>query len=159
MTTPKVKLCGMSRAEDIEAVNRIKPDYIGFVFYEKSSRNVSVETAMQLKALLDASIKAVGVFVDSPPETVESLLTRGVIDIAQLHGHEDNDYITALRRATGKEIIQAFRIRSMEDVRRAEASLADMVLLDNGTGTGETFDWNLIRNVARPFILAGGLYP
>lgn len=87
------------------------------------------------------------------------MLQDGIIDIAQLHGHEDRDYIQNLRGMTDKPIIQAFKVRCEEDVRTAEASEADMILLDNGAGTGESFDWHLIQNVKRPFFLAGGLYP
>jgi len=159
MNATKIKLCGMSRPEDIQAVNALKPDYIGFVFFEKSSRNVTPEKAAELKALLDPAVKAAGVFVDSPVEFVADLLQKGTIDIAQLHGHEDNAYIAALRAKVPCTVIQAFKVRSEEDISKAQASDADFVLLDNGKGTGESFDWSLIRSITRPFFLAGGLYP
>lgn len=159
MSDVKIKLCGMSRPEDIEAVNALMPDYIGFVFFAKSHRNVSKETAANLKAMLDKRIKAAGVFVDSTPEFVAGLVNDGIIDIAQLHGHEDNDYIATLRKLADCPIIQAFKIRGPEDIARAEASDADYVLLDNGTGTGECFDWSFTAGITRPFFLAGGLTP
>ncbi len=155
----KIKLCGMFRMQDIEAVNALKPDYTGFVFFPPSHRNVTREMAARMKAALDPAIQAAGVFVDAPIEEVASLLNDGIIDIAQLHGHEDNDYIDALRRMTGKTIFRAFKIRSAEDAVKAEESHADMVLLDNGYGTGKAFDWSLIEGMKRPFILAGGLSP
>ena len=155
----KIKFCGLTRTGDIEAANELKPDYIGFVFWPKSKRAVTAEEAKTLKAKLDPSIKAVGVFVDEDMEAVKSLLDGGIIDIAQLHGHEDEDYINGLKKASGKPVIKAFRIRSEEDIRKAEASPADLVLLDAGMGDGVTFDWSLIKNAGRPYFLAGGLDP
>ena len=155
----KIKFCGLTRTGDIEAANELKPDYIGFVFWPKSKRAVTAEEAKTLKAKLDPSIKAVGVFVDEDMEAVKSLLDGGIIDIAQLHGHEDEDYITGLKEASGKPVIKAFKIRSEEDIRKAEASPADIVLLDAGMGDGVTFDWSLIKNAGRPYFLAGGLDP
>lgn len=155
----KIKFCGLTRTGDIEAANELKPDYIGFVFWPKSKRAVTAGEAKILKSKLDPSIKAVGVFVDEDMEAVKSLLDGGIIDIAQLHGHEDEDYITGLKEASGKPVIKAFRIRSEEDIRKAEASSADLVLLDAGMGDGVTFDWSLIKNTGRPYFLAGGLDP
>ena len=155
----KIKFCGLSREEDIKAVNELKPDYIGFVFWPRSSRAVTREQASQLKSILNPSIKAVGVFVDEDIEVIKSLLDDGIIDIAQLHGHEDDDYINELKTSSGKPIIKAFKIRSEEDGKLAEASSADMVLLDSGMGTGKTFNWEIIKGVNRPYFLAGGLAP
>lgn len=159
MSETKIKLCGMTREQDIAAVNALLPDYIGFIFWDKSSRNVSAAQASALKKKLDARIKAVGVFVDAPVETVASLLNDNIIDLAQLHGHEDQDYIAALRALTSKPLIQAFKIKTTDDIARAEASTADHILLDNGTGSGVAFDWSLVAGVKRPFFLAGGLSP
>ena len=155
----KIKFCGLTRTGDIEAANELKPDYIGFVFWLKSKRAVTAEEAKTLKAKLDPSIKAVGVFVDEDMEAVKSLLDGGIIDVAQLHGHEGEDYINGLKKASGKPVIKAFRIRSEDDIRKAEASPADLVLLDAGMGDGVTFDWSLIKNAGRPYFLAGGLDP
>lgn len=155
----KVKLCGLRRETDIETANELRPEYIGFVFAEKSRRAVTRETAARLKALLADGIEAVGVFVNAQPETVAYLLEDGVIDLAQLHGQEDADYIERLREMTDKPIIQAFRVRSAEDAMRAEKSPADYILLDAGAGDGKTFEWDLARGVGRPYFLAGGLTP
>ena len=155
----KIKFCGLTRTGDIEAANELKPDYIGFVFWSKSKRAVTAGEAKILKSKLDPSIKAVGVFVDEDMEAVKSLFDGGIIDIAQLHGHEDEDYINGLKKASGKPVIKAFRIRSEEDISKAEASPADLVLLDAGMGDGVTFDWSLIKNTGRPYFLAGGLDP
>ena len=155
----KIKFCGLTRAEDIKAANELKPDYIGFVFWPKSKRAVTREQAASLKSGLDTSIKAVGVFVDEDTEVVKSLLEGGIIDIAQLHGSEDDAYIDDLKKASGKEVIKAFKVRSEDDLVRAESSHADHVLLDAGMGDGITFDWSLLGNISRPYYLAGGLYP
>ena len=154
-----IKLCGLSRPCDIEAANALLPEYIGFVFAEKSRRRVTFEQAAELKKLLDPGIKAVGVFVNERPETVAQLLNADIIDLAQLHGDEDGEYIKRLRALSPKPIIQAFRISGTEDLLYAAGSSADYVLLDSGAGTGTAFDWNIIRNIDRPYFLAGGLDP
>lgn len=154
----KIKLCGLTRPCDIQTANRLLPDYIGFVFAPKSRRYVTPEQAAELRGLLNPDLTAVGVFVNEPPKTVAELLDRGVIDIAQLHGTEDEEYISALRALTDKPLIQAFRIDTEQDIAAAENSTADYVLLDSGNGgTGTVFDWSLIRRLKRPYFLAGGL--
>lgn len=153
----KIKLCGLSRKCDIEWVNELKPEYIGFVFWNKSKRNVPPQKAKELKDLLSPDIKAVGVFVDEPIENVAELLNDNIIDIAQLHGGEDEEYIKKLRALSGKPIIKAFLLKSESDAERAEKSTADYILVDSGTGTGKSFDWELLKNISRPYFLAGGL--
>lgn len=153
----KIKLCGLSRPCDIEAANELKPDYIGFVFAPKSKRYVTPEKAMELKQMLLPEIQSVGVFVNEKPETVVKLLQDGTIDIAQLHGAEDEEYIIQLRQLTDKPIIKAFRIETASDIEKALQSTADYLLLDSGAGTGTVFDWKLIQNIKRPYFLAGGL--
>lgn len=155
----KIKICGLSRPSDIDAANELGLDYIGFVFAEKSKRYVTFEQAAELKKLLAPGIQAVGVFVNEKPETIADLLDKGVIDMAQVHGSEDEAYIETLRKLTDKPIIQAFRIKADKDLVAAQASLADYILLDSGAGTGKTFDWELIRKFNRPYFLAGGLGP
>lgn len=155
----QIKMCGLRRPEDIRAVNGLKPEYIGFVFFPGSRRYITPETANALKEMLDPGIEAVGVFVDENPETVAELLADRTIDIAQLHGHEDEQYLARLRKLTDRPLIRAFRIRSAEDAMRAQASSADRILLDAGAGDGKTFDWSWLRTVKRPYFLAGGLNP
>ncbi|MEE1264180.1 phosphoribosylanthranilate isomerase [Ruminococcus sp.] len=153
----KIKLCGLSRPCDIGVANELKPDYIGFVFAPKSKRYVTPEKAMELKQMLLPEIQSVGVFVNEKPETVVKLLQDGTIDIAQLHGAEDEEYIIQLRQLTDKPIIKAFRIETASDIEKALQSTADYLLLDSGAGTGTVFDWKLIQNIKRPYFLAGGL--
>ena len=154
----KIKLCGLTRPCDIEAVNELQPDYVGFVFAKKSRRYVSPEKAEELKAMLAPGIQAVGVFVNEEPEQIVSLLEAGTIDVAQLHGQEGEREIRRLREFTDHLLIQAFRIDTEQDVERANASTADYVLLDSGAGgTGTVFDWDLLQAIRRPYFLAGGL--
>ena len=153
----KIKLCGLSRPCDIVWANELHPDFVGFVFAPRSKRFVSRERAAELKALLSPQIKSVGVFVDEETERVAQLLNDGVIDVAQLHGHEDERYIACLRRLSNRPIVQAFRVKTAADAKRAQDSAADLILLDSGAGTGTAFDWSLIRGVTREYLLAGGL--
>ena len=159
----RVKLCGMMRPEDIQAVNEIKPEYIGFVFAKKSRRYVSKEQAKMLKEMLDPAVKAVGVFVNEPVENVADLLNEGIVDMAQLHGVEDEAYICRLRELTGRGedmfIIKAVQVKSEADVKAGEQPGADLVLFDAGAGDGKGFNLKLLENVKRPYFLAGGLDP
>lgn len=155
----KIKICGLKRIEDIEAANKLCPDYIGFVFADFSHRCVDKETARELKSHLDPKIKAVGVFVNEDIGFVAELLNEEIIDIAQLHGSEDEDYIRELRSRTDREIIRAFNINKIESLSAIKDSSADLVLVDSGTGSGETFDWSRLSEIKRPYLLAGGLGP
>lgn len=158
----KIKLCGMFRDCDIDYANEAKPDYVGFILgFPKSHRNIDAETARQLRSRLDTGIKAVGVFVNSPETTCAEYANCGIIDVIQLHGDEDADFIRRLRELTSAPIIKAAKIRTPEDIGRVQALGADYVLLDNGTGTGEMFDHSLLdgAEIRQPFFLAGGLTP
>lgn len=157
----KMKFCGLTRPCDMEAVNEIKPEYIGFVFAKKSKRYVTPQKAMELKKLLSPEILAVGVFVGEEPEVIARLLENGTIDIAQLHGSEDEEYIRKLKTMTDKPIIKAIQVT--DESTYAETKLpscsVDYLLLDSGAGTGITFNWNKIGKLCKPYFLAGGLSP
>lgn len=115
----KIKLCGMFRDCDIDYANEAKPDYVGFILgFPKSHRNIDAETARRLRSRLDTGIKAVGVFVNSPETTCAEYANCGIIDVIQLHGDEDADFIRRLRELTGAPIIKAAKIRTPEDVGR-----------------------------------------
>ena len=155
-----IKLCGMSREQDIRACNLVRPDLVGFIVdFPKSHRSVSPERAGKLAVRLDEGIYPVGVFVDADPGLVVRMASDDTISLAQLHGHEDEAYIAELRTHTDVGIIQAFRVQSAADVGRAQRSSADLVLLDAGQGSGKTFDWALLTGIKRPYLLAGGLGP
>ena len=154
-----IKLCGITRPQDIDVINRIKPEYIGFVFAPASRRYVGDEIASDLKKRLDPGIAAVGVFVDEAPDRVAKLLNNGIIDMAQLHGDEDEGYLCKLRALTDKPLIRAFRIKRMEDLLKASECSADHILLDAGAGDGTVFNWDWLKDYDRPYFLAGGLDP
>lgn len=154
----KIKICGLTRAVDIDYVNAFKPDYIGFVF-AKSKRQVTFETASTLKKQLDPEIKAVGVFVNEDPTFIITLCKAAVIDMIQLHGDETETYVKNIQRETGKPVIKAMRIKTSEDVMATEAEYALFDTYHKGVygGTGETFNWHLVEGYKTPFFLAGGL--
>lgn len=153
-----VKICGLHTMRDIDYVNQAQPDFAGFVFADFSSRYVTSAQAEALSQKLDKSIIPVGVFWDHPITFVADLLNRGVIQMAQLHHHEDEDYIRKLRSLTDAPIIKAFKVTCAQDIEKACRSSADFILLDNHIpGSGQCFDWSLLQNISRPFFLAGGL--
>ena len=155
----KIKMCGLSRIEDIEAANAIKPDYIGFVFAKKSRRYISYEKAAELKKLLDPGIKAVGVFTDPTISDIEELVQKRIVDLVQLHGTESESFTKAVKTICNCPVIRTYIIATKEDVTAAENSCADYILLDSGAGTGKVFDWELLKDIRRPYFLAGGLNP
>ena len=155
----KIKICGIKRLEDIEIVNRYKPDYIGFVFAD-SKRKVSHDLAKELRNNLDSDIIPVGVFVDSPQDEILKLFDEGIIEIAQLHGSESEQYILDLKKKTDGELktINAIEMTQEVDLLEYNDSNSDYLLLDSGKGSGKTFDWSLIRkDIKKEFFLAGGL--
>ncbi len=154
----KVKICGLFRECDIYYVNEVIPDYAGFIIdFPKSHRSVDLQTAKKLISMLDKNIKSVCVFVNKPIEYI--LNFADFTDVIQLHGEETDEFISEIRETMPeKEIWKADKIRTLVDLELAEGSAADRVLLDNGYGTGETFDWNIISDFKREFILAGGLH-
>ena len=157
----KIKLCGLTRPEDIEVVNRLQPDYCGFIIeFSKSFRSITRKQVRALTEKLDRRILAVGVFVNAPPELPAALLAEGTIALAQLHGQEDEAYIHSLRQLTDGPLIKAFSVKTAEDVKGAKECSADYILLDQGSGgTGQRFDWSLTEGLTRPYFLAGGLNP
>ena len=132
----KIKICGLKRLEDIDIVNKYKPDYIGFVFAD-SKRKVSHKLASEMKCNLSPDIVSVGVFVDA-----------------------DADEIINLKENTNYElkIINAIEMSDEKDLMEYDNSISDYLLLDSGKGSGRTFDWDLIRNdLNKDFFLAGGI--
>lgn len=155
----KIKICGLRRLKDIEIVNKYKPDYIGFVFAD-SKRKVSHEIASRMKSKLSSDIISVGVFVDAPQDEILELFDDNIIEVAQLHGMESEDYINNLKENTNNElkIIKAIEMADDVDLSKYDNSHADYLLLDSGKGSGKTFDWQLIKNdLKKDFFLAGGI--
>jgi len=164
----KIKICGLFREQDIDFVNEAKPDYVGFVFAE-SKRQVSPAFAAQLRSRLSEKLLPVGVFVNAPVEDITALYHENTISIAQLHGDEDDGYITRLKEASatgGKkpiEVIKTVRIAELEKNAPIERG-ADYYLIDSGAGSGKAFNWELLKSArmktlkrAKPWFLAGGI--
>lgn len=160
---------------DIEYANRVKPDFVGFIF-ANTRRKISAAQAKQFREALDAEIPAVGVFVNEDIPVIASLVQDGCIDMIQLHGEEDADYIRRLREICGVPVIKAVKVQTVEQIRQAAALPVDYLLLDTYRkgvlgGTGEAFDWELLREAkaaagdtaegalfGKPYFLAGGLH-
>lgn len=152
----RIKICGLSRPEDIDAANACMPDYIGFVF-APSRRRVSTEQACRLKARLNSAIPVVGVFVNETPERIAELLQLGIIDIAQLHGSEDTAYISRLRSLADAPIVKAIALPTQALVHAWEG-VTDYLLMDSAAGgSGEPFAWSDMPIPDTPWFLAGGL--
>ena len=160
---------------DIEYANRVKPDFVGFIF-ANTRRKISAAQAKQFREALDAEIPAVGVFVNEDISVIASLVQDGCIDMIQLHGEEDADYIRRLREICDVPVIKAVKVQTVEQIRQAAALPVDYLLLDTYRkgvlgGTGEAFDWELLREAkaaagdtaegelfGNPYFLAGGLH-
>ena len=171
----KIKLCGMMKPCDIEYANRVKPDFVGFIF-ANTRRKISAAQAKQFREALDAEIPAVGVFVNEDISVITSLVQNGCIDLIQLHGEEDADYIRRLREVCDVPVIKAVKVQTVEQIRQAAALPVDYLLLDTYRkgvlgGTGEAFDWELLLEAkaaagdtaegelfGKPYFLAGGLH-
>ncbi|WP_308415495.1 phosphoribosylanthranilate isomerase [Sporanaerobium hydrogeniformans] len=162
----KLKICGLKRTQDIEVVNKFKPEYIGFIL-APSKRQINLVKASYLKGLLDPQIRVVGVFVNEPLESLVHYIDQGVIDNVQLHGDEDLGYIKALKKKRQIPIIKAIRLNNQEllsDTEKAiiESDFIDYPLLDTYTkdaygGSGKSFDWKILEQIKRPYFLAGGI--
>ena len=154
----KIKLCGITREDDIRIVNELLPDYIGFVFAKKSKRYINFDTARNLKSKLDQRVKAVGVFVNEDIENIVYLAENKIIDLIQLHGNENKNYINTLKQKINSPIIYAYQIKSKADIKSINND-TDFILLDAGAGCGETFDEALLEGFTGEYFLAGGLSP
>ena len=153
----KVKICGITRLCDIDAVNDVKPDYVGFVF-ANSRRQVTFEQVNELRKNLAKDIIPVGVFVNETIENISQLVRDDIIKMVQLHGMEKVEYIAKLKELINVPIIKAVSVKHSKDVQKWEATTADYLLLDNESGgTGQTFNWDLIGKTTKPYFLAGGL--
>lgn len=158
----KIKICGLKRLEDIQIVNRLKPDFVGFVF-AGSKRKVDREQAAVLRKELDPEISAVGVFVNEPVEKIVRLCREGIIQIVQLHGDEESDYIAGIRKELPDiPLIKAVRVQTREQIMAADDLDVDYLLLDTYVkgsygGSGIAFDKAMIPKLKKPYFIAGGL--
>ena len=158
----KIKICGLKRREDIDYINICKPDYVGFVF-AGTKRKITVEQAKEFSGLVLPEIAKVGVFVNEDVNVISNLIQEQVIDVVQLHGDEDEKYISILREKMKRgKLIKAIRVASPECLCNCNQWNVDFLLFDTFNnqeygGTGEAFDWSMIQNVEKPFFLAGGI--
>lgn len=166
----KIKICGLTRQEDIEAVNRFLPDYVGFVF-APSRRQVTQEQAAALSRMLRQDICPVGVFVNEEEDTICRIVEQGSIRIVQLHGQESPEMVRRLKRHMNRyrimsgetAVIKAIRMEPGHRLDEWQQSEADYLLLDAGAGgTGTMFDHRLLEElgqIRKPWFLAGGMAP
>ena len=165
MTRTRIKICGITREEDLAAAVAAGADALGFVFYPPSPRYVTPQRAAELLAGMPAFVTRVGLFVNEPAETVHAVLAQASLDLLQFHGDEDAAYCAGF----GKPWIKAARMREGFDLLEYASAFADApgvcgLLLDAHVegygGGGKTFDWSLIpRSLPLPVILSGGLHP
>lgn len=166
----KIKICGLTRKEDIEYVNKLCPDYIGFVF-AKGRRMVTVERAKELMDLLNKKIETVGVFVNEDIEKIKYTAQYLKLNIIQLHGTEDEQYMERLKafriwKAVGISTDSNSNNENVLPGIQTISPYTEGILLDSITkgiqgGTGISFNWNIIKkiHIDKPIILAGGLNP
>jgi phosphoribosylanthranilate isomerase len=159
----RVKICGITRLQDLRAACDAGADALGFVFYASSPRNLSIGQGAALVKAMPPFVQSVGLFVDAEPDFVKSVLKDVALDVLQFHGEEPAEYC----RQFGRPYIKAVRVRSGVNLVRyavdyCEASglLLDAYVPELPGGTGEQFDWRLIpAGLAKPIVLSGGLTP
>ena len=158
----KVKICGLKREEDIEIVNKFKPEFVGFVFAE-SKRKVSPERAKQLIDSLSKDIKTVGVFVNEAPEKVNEIAEFCGLDVVQLHGDEDALYCEKIKHTMWKAVAvkNEETLDELKGYPLVEGFLLDTYVKGEKGGTGKTFNWDMVKDLYKDYriILAGGLNP
>ena len=163
MNTIRTKICGITQPEDALAAAELGADAIGLVFYAKSKRAVSIEQAQAVVKNLPPFVSVVALFVNENEQTIREILCQVPIDVIQFHGDEDDDFC----RQFDRPYLKAVRVQSAADIQTACASFpnARALLFDayhptEYGGTGQSFDWTLLRgNIGKPWILAGGLTP
>ena len=157
----KIKICGLRRECDVDFVNSAGVDFVGFVF-AGTKRQVTPAQASVLKKRLSPDIKSVGVFVNESIENIKRICKNGIIDLVQLHGNEDSDFIKTLKNEINLPVIKAVKALSEDYIKEEIRNDADFVLLDSFKensfgGTGSIFDWTIVPDIKKPVFLAGGL--
>ena len=158
----RIKICGLTRPEDVVAAQRLGVDAVGFVFYAKSARAVSIPQARELADAVGPFVARVGLFLNARPADVETVLAQVPLDLLQFHGAED----PADCAYFGRPYIKAIPMGMSGDWTayaaghaKAQAYLLDSHAPGQAGGTGVVFDWRQVSNLSRPLILAGGLTP
>ncbi len=167
----KIKICGLSTGETVDAAISAGVDYLGFVFFNPSPRNISFEQAKSLNSRVAGRAKKVALTVDGDDAQIEAIVSALTPDFLQFHGSETPDRVAEIRQRTGLPVIKAIKIRGKQDLTAIDAysEVADMLLFDAKMpddaanalpgGNGLSFDWSLLGENARlkPFMLSGGL--
>jgi phosphoribosylanthranilate isomerase len=162
-TMTRIKICGITRAQDAQAVAASGADALGLVFYDKSPRHVSVEHARQLAGATPPFVTLVGLFVNPCGDEVRETLRQVPLDVLQFHGEEEAEFCSQF----GRPYLKAVRVRAGTDLlqcaaryRSARGLLLDAFVEGVHGGTGASFDWALIpHGLPLPVILSGGLHP
>ena len=161
----KLKICGMKFAANIAAVAGLKPDYLGFIFYDKSPRYIR-DVSAELIKYVPSEVKTVGVFVDEDLEIVKKKINLYQLKAVQLHGSETPEYCAELKATFNNlEVIKAFGLDEDFDFSNLDAykNVVDFFLFDTKTkahgGSGKTFDWNILESYTldKPYFLSGGI--
>jgi phosphoribosylanthranilate isomerase len=168
----EVKICGLSTPETLDAAISAGADLVGFVFFPKSPRNVTLEQAAALAARARGKAKIVTLVVDADDALLQSIAREVRPDLIQAHGAESPERIREIARLTGKPVIKAIRVKDDADIAAAAdySTVASLILYDAKApetlgnalpgGNGHAFDWGLLEGGKRPaFMLAGGLTP
>ncbi len=158
----KVKICGMTQLKDALFAVEQGADAVGFIFYKKSPRAVTMKTVREIIAKLPPLVDTVGVFVNETADRVNKIADYCGLDLVQLHGEESPAFCRKIHR----RVIKAFRVKDLQSIKQLEKYPVSGFLLDTFSdnlqgGTGKTFDWNLALPAKKmgPVILAGGLTP
>lgn len=158
----KVKICGMTQLKDALFAVEQGVDAVGFIFYKKSPRAVTMKTVREIITKLPPLVDTVGVFVNESAERVNKIADYCGLDLVQLHGEESPAFCRKIHR----RVIKAFRVKDLQSIKQLEKFPVSGFLLDTFSddlhgGTGKTFDWNLALPAKKmgPVILAGGLTP
>jgi phosphoribosylanthranilate isomerase len=162
----KLKICGMRNSANIESLLTVQPDYMGFIFYEKSPRYAGEELDADLLKTFPKNVKKVGVFVNAHPDYILKNVKKYSLDLVQLHGSETPEICRGLR-SRGLTIIKAFSIGEGFNFSRINnyKHFCDYFLFDTKGqtygGTGQAFDWDVLKNYdnEKPFFLSGGISP
>ena len=157
---PKVKICGMTEKETIQTAIQHKVDYLGFVFYKKSPRNLTIDQARELTKNIPPQVKKIAVLVNAKDEFIEQI--KDYFDCLQLHGHEDVKRIRELKQKFNKEIIKAIKVTDEASAKTYNLfeDEVDMLLFDSpAMEKTAKFDWNILTKlkIKKPYLVAGSI--
>lgn len=159
----KIKICGITNYEDAINAANSGADYLGFNFYKHSPRHIEKSKAKNIIEKLPKNVKNIGVFVNEDIKKMKKIVNFCNIDLIQLSGDEDIEFILDLKRILNKKLIKSIRIKNKNDIKKIKHYKTDYIMLDSFKknlygGTGITFNWQLIKYINRKrLFLSGGL--